>query len=204
MSSWGGWRSPLPPRQRGHCLLTPTLCTHTTHLCPTQALNIDRENKSNIKDKVLWRKAAALKGLNQIEEARECLDQVDAKDGKNYKELNKELKDLAKEMERAERKAWGHISSSKGGSSSSSSVGGSGSPRSPMVGGGAASSPRRDLQQELLGAKKPFTSTGGSETVEEESDETEEATESNLMWYGVGAAALGALAVGAFMMLRRK
>ena len=24
----GGGHSPLPPRQRGHCLLTPTLCTH--------------------------------------------------------------------------------------------------------------------------------------------------------------------------------
>ncbi len=155
---------------------------------------------------MLWRKASAHKGLNQLEEARDCLQQMDVKDGADYKKLDKELKDLAKEMEKAERKAWSHISSSKGGSSSSSSssVGGSGSPRSPMAGGGAASSPRRDLQQELLGAKKPFTSTGGSETVEEESDETEEATESNLMWYGVGAAALGALAVGAFMMLRRK
>ena len=202
----------------------------------TQALDLNKDDKvQGFRDKLLNRKAVALKGLVQLDAAIECISQISNQEEPSVIKLVREIKAIEKASKNAEanfaRAAFsgGGSSSSSSSSKGASSEGGAGKrsaasaslSSSPKVasaegGGGRRSaesppiSPKRDLSREWdsegSAGKKPLrgsASGGGTETVEEECDATEEATESNLLWYGAGALAVG-LAVGALYYLRKK
>ena len=171
-------------------------------------------------------KAKAHKGLGQLHEALECIKlmSVAQKEHQDVHKLAGEIKAL-KERAQSEQKKFARAAF--GGKGSAAKEGEVAEASAPSASAAAAAkagaaSPKRDLQREMERAKsgggatpqpspkKPFEALGrggGTETVEEECEEeaTAEATEGNALWY-VGAAAVGAVALGAaaYLYLKRR
>jgi len=184
-----------------HLNLTKSFTTQHMNFM-NQALEIDPNDVTGYKARLLHRRAIAYKGLNCLEEALEDLKSPILED-QSSRALLKEVKSAIKAQKNVEQKLWSSAFNSAGGSE----TGGEGSSVSAKSPPSPAKKISKESEEGKRGGgskKRPFElGAVGSETVEVEVDEEE--APSLWDWLPVGAAAvLGVAAIGGLMYLRRK